>query len=92
LGVTSFFELSKIALVAWHNGHRVRLQNRWSRESRQGVKFLGLLYIAVLLSKLNILHCHFVYLRKINASKNIENLTLLLKLRKFPAEFYSFVL
>jgi hypothetical protein len=28
LGVTSFFELSEIAVVAWHNGHRVRLQNR----------------------------------------------------------------
>jgi hypothetical protein len=40
-------------------------------DSRQGVRFFGLYtYIAVLLSKL-IMHCHCVYLRKINSSKNI---------------------
>jgi hypothetical protein len=38
-------------------------------ESRRGVRFLGLyMYITVLLSKLN-MHCHYVYSRKMNASK-----------------------
>jgi hypothetical protein len=38
-------------------------------ESRQCERFLGVNYIAVLLSKLN-MHGHWLHLRKINSTKN----------------------
>jgi hypothetical protein len=57
------------ALTAWHSGHCVRLVNRRSRvRIPPGCKVFRSLYIAVLLSGLN-LNFHCVYLRKIHASK-----------------------
>jgi hypothetical protein len=58
-----------MALAALHSGHSVRLPNRRSQvRIPQRCKVVRYVYIAVLLSKLNI-HCHCVYLKKLMLQK-----------------------